>query len=59
MTRDGGTSSLSNSSSSICVEVREYRLKLTPPRSTVAPKGALRPVSEPPCSCLAGTRAFV
>jgi hypothetical protein len=37
------------SSSSTRVEFREYRLKLTPPRSSAAPKGALRPVTALPC----------
>src|SRR5271170_3131726 len=50
MTRDGGPSSLSNSSSSTRVELREYRLKLTPPRSTVAPNGALPPLADMTCS---------
>lgn len=49
MTRDGGASSLSKSSRSTCVALREYRLKLTPPRSTDAPSGALRPILDKAC----------
>src|SRR5882724_6369693 len=50
MAWDGGASSLSKSSRSIRAASREYTLKLTPPCSTEAPNGALRPVVGKVCS---------
>src|SRR5947207_10186489 len=48
MTRDGlASSSRSKNTSSTPEAVRENRLKLTPPSTTVAPRGELRPLFSP------------
>src|SRR6516164_3312806 len=46
MTRDGAAAvSWSKSNNSTALAVRENRLKLKPPATAAAPKGALRPVA--------------